>query len=233
MAKSPSKRVTARVALINGQPTTTSRNIADTFGKRHTDVLERIKKLDCSEDFRVRNFPQASYKVDQPNGGTAEYTEHQITRDGFAFLCMGFTGAKAAAWKERYIATFNKMAERLATKAAWQKVHGSAAAPAPTTAPTLPVPTLRGRRWMVSIDGTGVEQLTPLAADAAVVNPHNSDELAAFLHEMVPQHLLGEALATLTGRTLSLLNHKQRQIAKATQPAQLGTSNTSNTRSLP
>jgi Rha family phage regulatory protein len=32
-----------------------------------------------------------------------------MTRDGFTFLAMGFTGARAAEFKERYIAEFNRM----------------------------------------------------------------------------------------------------------------------------
>ena len=36
-----------------------------------------------------------------------------MTRDGFTFLAMGFTGARAAAWKEKYIAAFNAMEETL------------------------------------------------------------------------------------------------------------------------
>jgi len=34
-----------------------------------------------------------------------------MTKDGFAFLAMGFTGKKAAAFKEAYINAFNQMAE--------------------------------------------------------------------------------------------------------------------------
>jgi phage regulator Rha-like protein len=34
---------------------------------------------------------------------------YRITRDGFTFLCMGFTGAEAAKWKEAYINAFNEM----------------------------------------------------------------------------------------------------------------------------
>lgn len=109
----PSRRSAPRIAVINGQPTTTSRDIAETFGKRHDDVLKRIRALDCSDAFRVRNFAETPYTLQQ-NGET--YTEYRITRDGFAFLCMGFTGAKAAAWKEKYIAHFNAMAEKLAKK---------------------------------------------------------------------------------------------------------------------
>ncbi len=36
-----------------------------------------------------------------------------ITRDGFSFLAMGFTGKKAAEFKERFIAAFNAMEQRL------------------------------------------------------------------------------------------------------------------------
>ena len=32
---------------------------------------------------------------------------------GFAFLAMGFTGKKAAEWKEKYIVAFNTMEEEL------------------------------------------------------------------------------------------------------------------------
>ena len=36
-----------------------------------------------------------------------------MTRDGFAFLCMGYTGKKAAVFKEAYILEFNRMADSL------------------------------------------------------------------------------------------------------------------------
>lgn len=39
---------------------------------------------------------------------------YEITRDGFVFLCMGFTGSAAAQWKEKYIAAFNQMEAQLA-----------------------------------------------------------------------------------------------------------------------
>lgn len=106
------RRTAPRIAVSNGQPTTTSRDIADTFGKRHDDVLKRIRTLNCSAEFNARNFSGVEY-IDA-KGETRQ--EYQITKDGFAFLCMGFTGAKAAAWKEKYIAHFNRMAEQLAQK---------------------------------------------------------------------------------------------------------------------
>ncbi len=36
-----------------------------------------------------------------------------MTKDGFVFLVMGFTGKKAAAFKEAYIAEFNRMEAEL------------------------------------------------------------------------------------------------------------------------
>jgi hypothetical protein len=38
---------------------------------------------------------------------------YEMTHDGFSFLCMGFTGPKAAHWKELYIKAFNAMKEEL------------------------------------------------------------------------------------------------------------------------
>ena len=34
----------------------TSLDIAETFGKRHADVLRDIKALECSKEFTQRNF---------------------------------------------------------------------------------------------------------------------------------------------------------------------------------
>src|SRR5699024_11811103 len=35
--------------------------------------------------------------------------EFLLTRDGFSFIVMGFTGAKADQWKLKYIEAFNQM----------------------------------------------------------------------------------------------------------------------------
>ncbi|WP_040335222.1 Rha family transcriptional regulator [Candidatus Magnetobacterium casense] len=44
----------------NGQLFTTSREVADKFGKRHAHVLEAIKGLEIPEDFREPNFRLSS-----------------------------------------------------------------------------------------------------------------------------------------------------------------------------
>lgn len=101
------------VQMIAGQPMTTSLDVAEHFGKQHKDVLKRIASLDCSPEFHQRNFAPMSIKVSVGNGAQREDPAYRMTRDGFTFLCMGFTGAKAARWKEAYIDAFNQMEQAL------------------------------------------------------------------------------------------------------------------------
>ena len=41
---------------------------------------------------------------------------YRLTRNGFMILAMGYTGAKAMALKEAYIAEFNRMEAELANR---------------------------------------------------------------------------------------------------------------------
>lgn len=101
------------VAIENNQPTTTSLKIAEYFGKRHADVLKKIETLETSQEFRERNFSLSFIDQKIPNGASKQTPMYQITKDGFTFLTMGFTGARAAKFKENYILAFNKMEETL------------------------------------------------------------------------------------------------------------------------
>ncbi len=65
--------------------------MAEAFGKRHDNVLRDIETLECSREFTALNFEAGSY-VD-PTGRTL--SRYEMTRDGFSFLVMGFTGAEA------------------------------------------------------------------------------------------------------------------------------------------
>lgn len=87
------------VALVD------SRYVAKFFEKRHDDVLKSIRNLDCSEEFRLRNFAESSYKNEQGKKQPC----YCMTRDGFVFLAMGYRGKKAAKFKELYIRRFNEM----------------------------------------------------------------------------------------------------------------------------
>lgn len=101
---------TQLVQISGDRLVTTSLAISNHFGKKHAHILRDIKNLECSQEFRERNFAPTSYKTSQGKIQPA----YEITRDGFVFLCMGFTGSAAAQWKERYIAAFNAMEARLA-----------------------------------------------------------------------------------------------------------------------
>lgn len=101
--------VTPNLEIIEGQITTTSNQVAAHFGKRHDTVLRAIRSLECSAEYRLRNFAESSYRNEQGK----EQPCYRLTRDGFVFLAMGFTGKEAAQWKEAYITAFNKMEQEL------------------------------------------------------------------------------------------------------------------------
>lgn len=92
-------------------PFCSSIQVAQEFGKRHNDVLRDIRVLDCSEEFRKRNFAHTFQTVDMPNGAQRKDPIYLMTRDGFMFLVMGYRGSKAAAIKEAIIKRFNDMEE--------------------------------------------------------------------------------------------------------------------------
>ncbi|EDY2188882.1 transcriptional regulator [Salmonella enterica subsp. enterica] len=97
------------VTIENGRAVTTSVAVAEYFRKMHKDVLKKIDNLDCSAEFSERNFAPAEYTDEQGKKRPA----YQITKNGFVFLVMGFTGKKAAAFKEAYIAEFDRMENEL------------------------------------------------------------------------------------------------------------------------
>lgn len=102
------------IMKINKEEVTvvTSLDIADTFGKRHDNVLKDIRELECSDRFRLLNFEESTY-LNQQNHKQPMY---YITRDGFTLLAMGYTGEKAMQFKEAYIRQFNAMEKALIGK---------------------------------------------------------------------------------------------------------------------
>ncbi len=92
---------------------TTSLNVAERFNKRHDDVLRAVRNLDCSDGFRLRHFAESSYQNEQKK----DQPMYLISRGGFSRLCMGFTGKKAAEWKEKYIEAFDRMEDIIIAQA--------------------------------------------------------------------------------------------------------------------
>lgn len=100
------------VDIDGGKMFTTSLIVAQAFEKEHFNVLRDIEKLECSEKFNALNFEAVEYKDAKGEMRPA----YRLTRDGFAFLAMGFTGKKAAAWKETFLEAFNAMEKALLAK---------------------------------------------------------------------------------------------------------------------
>ena len=101
------------VEIDDGKMFTTSQIVAQAFGKEHKNVLQSIENLECSSEFHQLNFQPMVYEVEIGSGAKRDFPAYRLTRDGFAFLAMGFTGKKAAAWKEKFLAAFNAMEEAL------------------------------------------------------------------------------------------------------------------------
>jgi Rha family phage regulatory protein len=99
------------VKSTNGELLTTSKIVAEVFGKTHKHVIEAIKKVECSDKFRETNFRPSSY-TSQQNKTLKCY---EMTEYGFYFLCMAFTGKKAAKWRESFLNTFAEMRKALET----------------------------------------------------------------------------------------------------------------------
>ncbi|EEO4045979.1 peptidase [Salmonella enterica] len=103
--------VQPELCIIAGKVVTSSLAVASYFGKQHKNVVQKIASLECSAEFTELNFQLSEY-IDASGRKLPCY---QITRDGFAFLAMGFTGKRAAQFKEAYINVFNQMEKQLST----------------------------------------------------------------------------------------------------------------------
>lgn len=87
-----------------------SRFVAQIFEKEHKTVLRNIDAIlapdsGFSAEFGRHNFVPISYKDDM----NRKQRCYALTRDGFTALAMGFTGKRAAQFKEAYIKRFNEM----------------------------------------------------------------------------------------------------------------------------
>nr|DAN61005.1 MAG TPA: regulatory protein [Caudoviricetes sp.] len=89
-----------------------SLDVAETFEKRHADVLQKIEELIKTENSVVTMFYETTYK----SGTGKNYKMYYMNRDGFTLLVMGFTGQKAMQFKLAYIKQFNAMEKQLKEK---------------------------------------------------------------------------------------------------------------------
>lgn len=97
------------VFLEKDQVVTDSLTIADVFEKEHRRVLQDIRELGCTEEFRQRNFVQSSYV----NSQNKEMPMYLMNKKAFTLLAMGYTGKEAMKFKEAYIDQFEMMENKL------------------------------------------------------------------------------------------------------------------------
>ena len=100
------------VTVVDGNVTTLSTDVAAFFEKRHDVVLRAIENIRSSLDSnRLHNFAETEVTRESPlkKGTLIKSKAYRLTRDGFTFLAMGFTGARAQEFKWAYIDAFNKM----------------------------------------------------------------------------------------------------------------------------
>ncbi|WP_421902167.1 Rha family transcriptional regulator [Maridesulfovibrio sp.] len=97
------------LAVEDGKPVVSTLTLAEHFGKQHKNVLQAVEKLEIPDNFRQLNFQPSSYL----NSQNKQMPCFNLTRDGFAYLVMGFTGKKASEWKIRYLEAFNAMEQEL------------------------------------------------------------------------------------------------------------------------
>ena len=98
------------VTVVDGDVTTLSTDVATFFEKQHKDVLRAIENiLETVDEEHKRNFAPMLVDVKIGGGATRKSKAYRLTRDGFTFLAMGFTGARAQEFKWAYIDAFNKM----------------------------------------------------------------------------------------------------------------------------
>ncbi|EON1093671.1 Rha family transcriptional regulator [Escherichia coli] len=138
------------VTIENGRAVTTSVAVAEFFRKLHKNVIQKIEALECSSEFTELNFNPSEYT----DSTGRKLPMYQITKNGFVFLVMGFTGKKAAAFKEAYIAEFDRMEAELRQN---------------NTTPTNKIIPGDGRTLVVRFDKFGNVEFTETVPDGALV----------------------------------------------------------------
>jgi Rha family phage regulatory protein len=101
------------VIALKDIPVVSSRKVADVFNKNHQHVMEAIRNCGCSDEFGRSNFRQTTYK----DSHGRKQPEYLLTKNGFAFIAMGFTGKKAAQFKEVFINRFDEMEQYIKSRA--------------------------------------------------------------------------------------------------------------------
>lgn len=104
----------------DGVPVTTSRALADHFGKQHKNVLRDIEATiaQLNQTGEGKAFSRLNFEPRTAlDSRGKEQPLYILTRDAFTLLAMGFTGSRALAFKVAYINAFNRMEQLITGRA--------------------------------------------------------------------------------------------------------------------
>lgn len=127
---------TLLVQSIGSEVFTTSRKVAEHFGKKHGHVLRSIDLIQAELPYLVPTgilFFRGTYDVEvgfaakapstsnpklDRKSGVRKAPMYWLSHDGFALLAMSFTGRDAMAWKLKFLAAFREMERQLNARTA-------------------------------------------------------------------------------------------------------------------
>lgn len=112
------------LTMIDGVAYCSSLQVAESFGKKHnnvlrdidqsvTQVIESLGKLKFEPFGNL--FTKTTYKTKNNLGFEVDKPMYLLTRDGFTLLVMGYEGKKAMRFKLDYMAAFKAMESQLNT----------------------------------------------------------------------------------------------------------------------
>ncbi len=103
------------ITVCNGLATVLTTNVAEVFEKEHRNVVRDVEDIiqRTPEDRRGNFIPVELERPSNLGKGIVKYKAYALTKAGFTFLAMGFTGEKADRFKWAYIDEFDRMEKAL------------------------------------------------------------------------------------------------------------------------
>jgi Rha family phage regulatory protein len=167
---------TGHITVIDGQPTTTTQDIAEVYGKQHDNVLRVVRqRMAEAGEWGVLNFEETVTQRTNPSGGAPiQSPVIRMTKKGFHFVVGKFTGAKAVAHQIAFADEFERMEAALTTPA-----------PAPTLANHAGVRPVDVRALLI----TGLTEPVPLPKDVEQAIDRQAWDISHQAHTLLIDHL--------------------------------------------
>lgn len=117
------------VSLMNDKVVTNSVIVAETFGKRHSDVIRAIETIEKDLEKATAEAERKEMETEHLRSFASMFIEdvdydsymrtrkiYIMNRQGWSLLVMGFNGHKVLDFKMKFIAAFDHMEEQLKAK---------------------------------------------------------------------------------------------------------------------